>query len=501
MKEKFVTLVIFQLSSNLLNLFATYVLILNLNIELMGSWFLFNSFINLCFIFINLGFDLIHYRYSVKKNFQEYFSTFFFIKILLILISLFFSLFLIIIFQFGISPYLPYILILLFSKSFFNIANIFLIDLKAKVKIFKSEIPYFFVVLGNSISIIYLALNLKVFSDPLLYLSIMDLLFNAFFLIILFIYFKDEIIFKLPKMSYLLSYLKDTKPILIFSILLILNNSIGNIFLDYSFGHASLAYFNTVNIFINLLLITSSSFIPLFIVIYSKLFEENKLSELKKITYKVEKYFSFTFLSIIILVFLNGDSIISIILPQYLNSIPILYIMIFIPYLLGITRPYSLHMISGKKQTIHAYVDTLMLIITLTFILILIPENFFIFKVLGLGSIGYALALTIPKVFYFFICRYNSKKYFNIDSQKKILIHILIALGTIIIVSNLKYQVLIFIIKDQVILIIITSFTSIIMFLSVLYFTKELKKEDIVFFLKLLKLKNYVISLSEEFPN
>ncbi len=132
--------------------------------------------------------------------------------------------------------------------------------------------------------------------------------------------------------------------------------------------------------------------------------------------------------------------------------------------------------------------------------ILLIPNSFFFFQALGLGLIRYAIAHTLPWILWFFRCRYYSFKYFRIHLQKTIFTHILLALITLISSFFIK-NIFLNDVSNEIHLIIIMSLISIVIFFLLLISAKELRKEDISFFIQLLKIGNYKRSLKEELKN
>jgi len=505
MKEKFIVSLVSQVLSNLIFIFAFYLLFLNLDISTLGIWALLNSIINMGFLLINIGLDTIHYQYSSKKNSSEYFGTFFTIKVVLLLINVIITIFFIIIISFTELWRIEYSILFLFlllSKIMYNIANIFFINLKTKIKVFKAEIPTFIIASGKGISIIFISINLSRLTNPLLYLSVSLFTFNFIYLILILLFSKNEFTFEKPRRNFVILYLKDVKPLFFFSITLVIATNLGNLILDYSFGHDALGNFSFINNFIvDSLLVISGSIITIYLTLFSKFFEEGDLESVKKITYIIEKYYSIIMLFIVIVVLLNARLILSIFFKKYVETAPILCIMIFIPYFLAITRPYSYHFIAGKNQKINAYINIFTRITIIIMMVCLIPSKLFIFQFLGLGSLGYALSLTLPWILWTIINRYYSYKIYNIKPQKKIILHILIAIFSLLISYALKNLIFRYIFQNQIQLLIITSIFSLILFITCLFIFKELKREDITFFLQLIKLKNYKDSLREEFSN
>ena len=502
MKEKFIFSILSQMGRWVFTLIGSYLFFLYLDVELMGIWALLNSIVNLGFILVNLGFDSIHYQYSSKKDFEEYFGTFLFIKFALVLINVSVSIILIISFGLWNSEYLQIILFILFSKIIVDSLNIFLVHLKAKIRIFKVEIPLFVITIGQNISKIYIALNLSYISDPLLFLGITNFVFNVIYIILILSFSKKDIKINKPQMSIAVNYLKDTKGLIIFSILLVISNNIGSIILDYSFEHTDLAYFSLINTyFIPFFGLISTALIAIYMPLFSQYFERNEKESIQETVHMLEKYTSIFFICIIIMVLTGGELIFSIFLPQYLNSVPILYILTFSSYLTSINRTYFILLISGKKQDVSAIWSIFNVSLKLILLFILIPNQFFIFNMLGMGTIGYALAILIPSLISVFFARYSSKRYFDIKFQKEIFIHFLMGMSSFFIVFLLRIYVLNLLINENLILLTVLITLSIGIFFGFLFIFKILNKNDISIFYESLKLKIYTNSLKEEFSN
>ena len=505
MKEKFIVSLLSQVISYLISLFAFYLIFLNLDTILIGIWTLVNSIVNLGFLFINIGLDAIHYQYSGKKDSSDYFGTFFTIKLLLLFTNVLISVLLIFFISFTelwSNNFFFLVLFLLLSKIIFNVANVFSINLKSRIKVFRAEIPAFIVIFGKSISIIFLTLNLSYFSNPLLYISISNFVFDLIFLMLILLFSKNEYKLNKPSKNLALLYLKDVKPLFFFSLTLVIATNLGNLILDYSFGHEALGYFSFINDYIiNTLLVFSGSLITIYLTLFSNFFEKGDLSSIRKFTFVIEKYTSIIFLLVIIIVILNGRLILSIFLPQYVETAFILNIMVFIPYFLSISQPYSYQFIAGKKQKTNAYINIFTRSIIILLMIFLIPSNLFFIPSLGLGSIGYALSQTLPWIIWMIINKYYSYRIFKIKPQKNILLHILLASISLFILFALKYLIFKNIILNQIFLLIITTIVSFGIFILLLILFKELRREDLKFFFQLIKFQSYKNSLKEEFLN
>jgi O-antigen/teichoic acid export membrane protein len=500
MKEKFMGILVLQFSAFFINFFSTYLLFLNIDVSIMGSWAFVVSNINIGFMFYDLGFTIIHYKYSSRENFEDYFGTFLTIKLFLLILNSLFTMALITALGLWASKYIPYLLIIFFSMFFSKIAYVFIYNLKSKKKLFRSQIPIFILSSLNGMTIGYLALNLDLFKDPLLFLSGTQLFYNFLLFILIILLSKKSVKITKPRKDIAKCYYKDAKYLILYSILLIIGSNIGNLIVFSSFGEETLGYFNLVNTYLfKILGVITLSLGEVFYVYFAVSFKKKNFREIKSMIYSIEKYSSILFLGIAIITFVNGDLLIRLFLPNYLNSVPILYALILIPYCSAITSPYARQMRIGGKQKEAALFDSLTLTLKIILLFILIPPNIFHIPSFGLGIWGYTIAIIIQWIFAVIGYRVFSKKYFNIPYQKSILKHLIFAMSIIIISLWIKNTILSKIVTNLYLLLIFSTLFSLGLFVLLLYFTKELGKEDVKFFKSLLNIKNYYQSFREEF--
>ena len=291
MKEKFIVAILSNLGTYILSLLTYYFLFINLTPTLMGLYTFINSIITFGFIFSDLGLRVLHYRYSDKEDYSQYFSAFIFLKFLLILVSIIITLSLITIFQLWAEDYIVYLIFFLFSMITLSFITVLITNLKTMKKILICEISFFIYSLGRNISLIFLTLNISRFQDPLAYIYISNFLFEIFFIIFLVYISKNDISeLKKPKLEIIFHYLKENKFIAIRALLFVFVTNFGNILLAYSLGHESLGYVSLASQIILLFNTISGSLIPIYISYFSSYFEKNNISSISKISHIVEKY-------------------------------------------------------------------------------------------------------------------------------------------------------------------------------------------------------------------
>ncbi|UYP47979.1 hypothetical protein NEF87_004264 [Candidatus Lokiarchaeum ossiferum] len=496
MKDKFIIRMIFQVGLQFLNIFAAYFFAKYLSLELMGVTGEVSSYIGIFTMFLSIGIESIYIQHSGDSNFESYYSNFMFIKLSIIFLSFISLLFFIFLIDF---QYKGYFLLISLTELITKYSIVVNTHLRAKLKIYKAEIPSFVIGFLNAIVKTIISINLNKFSNPLIVYGAVSLLFagiNLFFT--LYISKGERTRTKISK-SRIFQLLKETKPLIFTSLILIFNDNIGNLIIDHFYGTEQFAYYFFVKSFIIVTLTTVTLSIGVIYESYfAKWFVNNKYKEIQKMTQKIEKYSAIFYCAVAILTLLNAEIAFQIFLPNYIDSIPILQILVFIPLFSSLSRPYNKHLYAGKKQGVISRYLSIRSVCFLILIVIIIPENIWGINLLGFGVIGYCfLNLTFNIIDYAFY-RYFSKKYFGIEGENKLFFILPLSFLTFLISYLLKY-LLIEVIESQLILLVLSSLISFIFFIISLIICHFINRDDISFFLDLFNLKNYKKGLKDEF--
>lgn len=496
MREKFTIRTITQLIVHTFSMISAYLVALNLEIALFGMLMFATSLIGLFSLLVPLGFSSIYFQHKEDDDFDEHFTILFVFKTILIMAN-YLPLFIILFFiDFGVNMIL---LILLISAILSQFSESFHVHLHCKMKVFKADIPIFLISIIESIGRIFIALNMAVIKDILIVLTLYQVFFCLIRLISLLFLSRRDYLLKKLNTNLMKQYFKDSKPLIIGKIVAVISINLGKIFLDISYGHEALAHYNLIDGYIiTFLLLITGSVDTLYLSLYSSLFSQNNNKQVEKIANRIEKYSSIIFLFIIILVFLNGQLLFELLLPNYLPSVIFLYILIFSPFLAGINRPYSTQLIPGKKQNVVAIYSSVKVSILIFLTILIVPKTLFSLNMLALGSIGLAFISLMPWVVDFFFYRYFSKKFFNISSYKRIYTHLIVAFISFILTYFIKEIFLTNQFINHGLLLIISSSLLFCFYISQLWLLKELKIEDLKFIKSLLSLKSYKDSLFNE---
>jgi len=260
MKEKFVIKSVITLIVYGFQILSFYYMALRLDVNSMGIYAIGSSLAGFFTMFLDLGINAIHFRYSTSTNFKNYFGSYFAIKFSLLILN--FSTPILFLFNKHYdAQILDIIIIMLISIFFLSFSNIFQMNLEVKLKIFKIQIVDFFLNTFKTGLIFYILFNLARFTNPLLSICIVNMIFQALRLLIFVIINLNEKIFSKPDFQLILNYIKDIKNLALLSVFLIVNNYIGLILLGEYYGSEELAYYFVIQNYIinSLILITGST--------------------------------------------------------------------------------------------------------------------------------------------------------------------------------------------------------------------------------------------------
>ncbi len=473
---------------------------LKFNVPLLGLWVFLNSVIDLGFIFQEIGFEKIYFQYAGKKDVSRYFGTFLFIKVLLLALNIALSLSIISFLGLWGNSYTILFLCLIFSKTLFQFGHIFITNFRSKLKIFKAEIPLIFSYFSKSILKIYVALNVENFLEPLVLIAACFIMFDVCYLIFIVLFSRNEIRINRVDVPLLKTYLKDAKSLILLSIVTVIASNLGNLLLDFSFGHDTLSYFSLVYVYlIPSLLMLSDSLVNVYLTHFSQDFERNDMGAIKEKIYLIEKYSSILFLGVILVVFLYGRFLFILLLPKYVFSLPILYVIIFVPFIIGTTKPYEYLLISGKQQGKFSQINILTQFLIIISLFNSLLFNYLVKNELVLNTMAYALAQTLPWLLWAFLVRLNCRKLFTIKLQKNIFIHLGLGVFTFAVSFFFKEWISRILMGRLFISNIMSMCQMLALFFGLLCFSGQLDKGDLQFFLELFRLKSYFISIRAEF--
>jgi len=497
MKEKFFIKISINVLIQVYNILVFYFLALRLDNVLIGIIGYTHSLIGFVLMITSVGLELIYLQHNADQNFKQYFSIFFLLKTIKILIA-YTPLLIFMFFGYHDSETLSFMFLTIVAYIITSFSDVFVINLESRQKMIKASLILLLNQFVKNTMIIFIILNLKNISNPLYSIGLVYLVSAIFHLILSLTFSIDEFKFYKIDNKILKTYLKSIKPYILYFLMSGFVNQFGKILLDLNYGHAELALFYVVETnIIAIFLLISTQISNLYYSYLPKEFENNNFETIKVITHTTEKYASILFLSVILIVQMNSENFFNLFLPNYANAAIYLRIMIFVPYLAGINQPYSSHLIPSKNEKTFSNYFIIKSAIWVIMIIFVIPSHIFNIPALGFGGVGLSFMIVFGFLFDSFFYRYFSKR-IGIPSNKKIISHLLYALVSFIIIQILFNVIIAKLVLNSMLYLLLSSLALIGVFFLQLILFKELNKQDKTFIIKLFKLSSYKESFLEE---
>jgi len=373
-----------------------------------------------------------------------------------------------------------------------TLTQIMITTFKARKEIAKSQIPLLSYNIARFIAIIYVAIN-DLGALALVYTYLFGEIFHF---IIAFYYFKNYSIDK-PSYDCFKDYTKFAVPMAIATSCFIIITNIDKVFIQLFWSSQQVGeYFAVFNLSRFIILFASSVGMLLFPTI-SEYHVKKEIKKIKDIVLKSERYLSMIVFPIIVTMIVLAQPIIHILLSdKYLPAISVLQILPIFVLIEVLSRPYDNQLVGMNMPNISRNRVFIMVFINVFLNLILIPRdiNSIGLKMAGLGATGAAIATVVSYLVGLIYIRILAWKKTGIIGEKRVLIH---AFAAMISGSFLFYINILYIIDRWYHLLIISIF-GLGIYIGILYLVKELKRDDLIFFLDTLNIKKMFEYIRDE---
>jgi O-antigen/teichoic acid export membrane protein len=371
---------------------------------------------------------------------------------------------------------LAYFVLLTLSES---IQNTF----KARKEIVKAYLPLLVFDIVRTVLTIFIALN----GLGPLWLASTYLFGEMFHIGLLFIFFKGFPV-KKPTFDYFKDYAMFAMPMAIVVASNVLMRSIDKVFIQLFWGAEQVGeYFAASNISRYLILLATSVGLLLFPT-FSKHHANKNIREIKKLVLKSERYLSMMTFPIIVMTVVLAESIIHILLSdKYLPALLVLQIVPFYVLMEVLARPYETKLQGMNMPHITRNRVIIMVILNITLNLILIPRDIqsLGIKLVGLGTVGAAIATVVSYGIGLIYIRIIGWKITGISGSIRIFIHAFAAsiMGIILFqITQLFYIARWFHLLG-------IAFLGAGIYVAILLLLREFTKEDFKLFLDTINLK------------
>ena len=314
---------------------------------------------------------------------------------------------------------------------------------------------------------------------------------------------------KRPSLSVCKNYTTFAIPITISSIVSTITVNIDKIMIGFFWTSTEVGYYFTVQRVLAFISILSTAVGTVLFPTISSFHAKKNLDKIKEKTRLAERYISMVMIPPIIVTIIFVNPIINIVLSEvYLPAAPVLTILVFWPFIRGLSIPYSLIIQGMNKPIITASYSIISCLTNIILNYLLIPSNGLLsniniggYTISINGPSGAALSTVLSVFVIFFGFRIWAKKLTGIKLiQTHTIRHIIAGAIMGVILYILAYQTPIFTHIHWYYLFLL-AFVGLGIYIVILYLLKEFKKDDLSFFLDIINPKNTITYFSNELRN
>ena len=490
-----------QIANGLLGYVSLYFITRYMSPEAYGVMAFAYSFVALFTIFAKLGFDQAHIKkVSGGKDLGKCFGTFIATKTgltglmaILTIGAIFFWKFIIgkgfesPTHELAVYIMLVYWIIQMFAQSFTA-------TFKGRKEIAKAQLPPFFETLVRASAIIYVAL--AGFGPVALVLTY--IVGDVFFLFTSLYFMKGYPIGK-PSLDYFKDYSKFALPLSIVVASSLIMTNIDKVLIQLFWGAADVGYYFAafrLSMFINMF---ATSMWTLLFPTFSDLHAKNNIKEIRKLTFKSERYLSMIVFPMVFGMVILAEPTTRILLSSWMPAVPILQILPFFVLFAALEVPYRSQLVGMNRPDLARNCILIMVILNVVLNLILIPKDIksFGLDLAGLGAMGAAIATVIAYGVGLLYSRFVALKLNGIKGNPRILLHLLSA----IIMAFVLYWINNFFFIARWYYLLGFAFLGLFIYITVLYFFREFTKEDFQFVVDTLNVKRMIAYIKNEIKN
>ena len=305
--------------------------------------------------------------------------------------------------------------------------------------------------------------------------------------------------FKKPSFELFKSYFSFALPIMLFSVIGVISVNIDKIMIGYFWTATEVGYYFTVQQILQLIMILYIAVNTVLFPTISEYHTNKKFEKIKQTTHLAERYISMVMIPPVVMIIIFVTPVINIMLSSaFLPAAPVLVTLAVYTFIFSLNRPYG-SLISGMNR------PGLSVKIGLAMCAVNIPLNYLFIPKDGLlspfginGPTGAAIATVISVLVGFFGLRIAAKKLIEIKLlQSHSPRHIVAGLIMGIVLYFLAFRTLLFPVIHLYHLLMFAGL-GLSIYLGILFVLKEFKKQDLDFFLNILRPKEMVKYVSSE---
>jgi O-antigen/teichoic acid export membrane protein len=293
--------------------------------------------------------------------------------------------------------------------------------------------------------------------------------------------------------SLALTYVIGALAVSLVSIFLMIN--IDKVTLGYFWSSSQVAIYAAGQSIVYMLYVFGAALSTLLFPTFSKLFENGERGSMKEMVQRGERYLSYI-LTPIVCIFLVFPTLIAAVLlgPKYMGSADVMQILSLNVLILALGGVYSIQIVAMNRAKELVWITGVQLGLMLLLIVLLVPESFFQISMLGLKSVGTAIAVVLSTFIAVIISRMMVWRMTGLGYNRAMTLHLIAAflsIGVLMLIEGFYHPLRWY---DMI----ITWMVSAGVFYAVLYLVRELKRSDVRYFLDVMNPKEMLSYLKLE---
>ncbi|MFC1926806.1 flippase, partial [Chloroflexota bacterium] len=296
-----------------------------------------------------------------------------------------------------------------------------------------------------------------------------------------------------PSKEYFRSYYRFALPIMLISVLGVLQVNIDKVMIQFFWGTLAVGYYFGAQRVVESLDILSQSVGMLFIPAVSSLSSQKAFEQIRNLTRIYERYVSMLVVPAAVFLAVFPEQLIHISLgDDFLSAVPVFRLLALFMVLNSLSRPYSIQIYGMNHPGLGAKIGIVSTLTNIILNLVLIPNVLFGVKLAGLGIVGAATATVISGVVSNILLRIAAYRLTGTRQNWRLLYHFLAAsiMGLILYYISVELTILWYHLFALGVI-------GLSIYLGILWLCKEFTRSDLTFFRDLAstaKMKDYLAS-------
>lgn len=294
------------------------------------------------------------------------------------------------------------------------------------------------------------------------------------------------------------SYLQFALPLSVIAIAGAITLNLDKIFIGYFDNAGSVAYYSSAQTLVSTLAVIGTAVSSLAFPSFSKLHVDGDIESIRKVTYAAERYISMITIPIVTFLVLFPTQISVVIFGA--QFAPAGEAMRFLAITIGLTlfsQVYSSQILGVNRPDISAKITLGTFILNVVLLLVLVPNELFGVRLLGMSYTGAAIALALTALAVFVSVRLIVRGLTGTRTNLRILRHLVAGAAAGIVLEGLNNVLPL----SGILTLVIFAVVTVVAFFAALAVLREFTRADVNYFLDLVNPKKMFSYMGEEMKN